>query len=154
MRKKLIEMDLVECVIGIGKNLFYNSPMEACIVICRSQKSEDRKKKILFINAKNEVTRKNSQSYLEDSHIERISKTYFDFASIPNFSNVASIDEISDESHNYSLGISKYVTGTIDTPPTREQIDIELTRWISSSAEMHDEYRKLNDMLSGGENNA
>ena len=38
MRRKLIETDLIECVIGLGPNLFYNSPMEACVVICRTQK--------------------------------------------------------------------------------------------------------------------
>ena len=38
MRRKLIEADLVECVLGLGPNLFYNSPMEACVVICRSRK--------------------------------------------------------------------------------------------------------------------
>src|SRR5205823_5214428 len=35
MRRKLIEADLVECVLGLGSGLFYNSPMEACVVICR-----------------------------------------------------------------------------------------------------------------------
>ena len=65
MRINLVESDLVECVIGIGKNLFYNSPMEACIVICRTNKDRSRRGKVLFINAKHEVTRKNAQSYLE-----------------------------------------------------------------------------------------
>ncbi|MCC7566181.1 MAG: SAM-dependent methyltransferase [Methanomicrobiaceae archaeon] len=32
MRRKLIEADLIECVLGLGPNLFYNSPMEACPV--------------------------------------------------------------------------------------------------------------------------
>ena len=36
MRRKLIEADLIECVLGLGPNLFYNSPMEACVVICRT----------------------------------------------------------------------------------------------------------------------
>lgn len=40
--------------------LFYNSPMEACIVICRSKKPRNRENRILFINAKNEVTRVNT----------------------------------------------------------------------------------------------
>lgn len=52
MRENLIKQDLLECVIGIGKNLFYNSPMEACIVICRTNKSPERRGKVLFINAK------------------------------------------------------------------------------------------------------
>ena len=58
MREKLVRSDLLECVIGLGANLFYNSPMEACIMICRSKKEENNKGQILFINAVNEVTRK------------------------------------------------------------------------------------------------
>ena len=38
MREKLVRSDMLECVIGLGPNLFYNSPMEACIVICRTKK--------------------------------------------------------------------------------------------------------------------
>jgi type I restriction enzyme M protein len=38
MRRKLIEADAIECVLGLGPNLFYNSPMEACVVICRTSK--------------------------------------------------------------------------------------------------------------------
>jgi type I restriction-modification system DNA methylase subunit len=56
MRRKLIEQDWVECVIGLGPNLFYNSPMEACVMICRTHKPSDRKGKILLINAVDEVT--------------------------------------------------------------------------------------------------
>ena len=76
MRRKLIEADLIECVLGLGPNLFYNSPMEACVVICRTAKPKARKGKILFINAVNEVTRERAQSFLTDDHIERIVRAY------------------------------------------------------------------------------
>ncbi len=33
MRRQMIESDVVECVIGLGPNLFYNSPMEACLLM-------------------------------------------------------------------------------------------------------------------------
>ena len=46
MRRKLIEADLVECVLGLGPNLFFNSPMEACVIFCRSRKPTDRQGKI------------------------------------------------------------------------------------------------------------
>lgn len=72
MRRKLIEADLIECVLGLGPNLFYNSPMEACIVICHTAKRKQRKGRILFINAVNEVTRERAQSFLTDEHIEHI----------------------------------------------------------------------------------
>ena len=48
MRQKIVADDVVEAVIGLGPNLFYNSPMEACIVICRSQKPPDRAGKVLL----------------------------------------------------------------------------------------------------------
>jgi type I restriction enzyme M protein len=88
MRRKLIEADVVEAVIGLGPNLFYNSPMEACIVICRTERLEQRRGKVLFINAVNEVTRERSQSFLTDEHLERIVNAYYDFAD-PVLSNLS-----------------------------------------------------------------
>lgn len=154
MRKKLIQLDWIECIIGIGKNLFYNSPMEACIVICNTGKPLDRKGKILFINAKNEVTRKNAQSYLEDSHIRRIAEAYNNFASEELFSNVATVEYIAQEKNDYSLGISKYVTGAIDPPASREELDLAITRWLGGSGSIHEAYKHLNEMISGGEQHA
>jgi type I restriction enzyme M protein len=153
MRKKLIHLDWVECIIGIGKNLFYNSPMEACIVICNTGKPKDRKGKILFINAKDEITRKNAQSYLEDCHIQRIANSYNNFATEDGFSAVATIEEISSEKNDYSLGISKYVTGAIDPPASKEELDLAITQWLGGSNSIRDAYKRLNEMISGGEQN-
>ena len=153
MRKKLIHLDWVECIIGIGKNLFYNSPMEACIVICNTGKPKERKGKILFINAKDEITRKNAQSYLEDCHIQRIADSYNSFATEDGFSAVATIEEISSEKNDCSLGISKYVTGAIDPPASKEELDLAITQWLGGSSSIHDAYKRLNEMISGGEQN-
>ena len=139
MRKKLVQSDLVDCVIGLGPNLFYNSPMEACIVICRTNKDLKRKGKILFINAVKEVTRKNSQSYLEESHIEHISSTYKDFKEEENYSKVASLDEIAEK--DYSLNIALYVSGGgIEDPiPTvEESIDDWMVQRISLEESLQD----------------
>lgn len=43
MRKKMVESDLVECVLGLGPNLFYNSPMEACVLFLNKNKSKKEK---------------------------------------------------------------------------------------------------------------
>jgi len=51
MRQQMIESDVVECVIGLGPNLFYNSPMEACLLITNTNKPKKRCGKILIINA-------------------------------------------------------------------------------------------------------
>lgn len=153
MRKVLVQLDLVEAVIGIGKSLFYNSPMEACIIICRSKKTSQRRKKILFINARNEVTRKNAQSYLEPEHIRRIAKVYKNYSVEEGFSNIADIEEIA--ANNYSLGIPKYVSGVSEE--SEEEINIEeaIDNWSRSSNSVSNEFNILNDLLQeGGEENA
>lgn len=108
MRQNLVESDLVECVIGIGKNLFYNSPMEACIIVCRKNKTGIRKGNILFIDAKNDVTRKNAQSYLEDVHIEKITKAYQEFKDVDGFAKVVSNKDII-YNNKSKLSLKRYV---------------------------------------------
>ena len=107
MRQKLIEADLVECVLGLGPNLFYNSPMEACVVVCRSQKPPERKGKVLFIDAVNEISRERAVSSLGERHQERIWGAYQEFAAEPGFTRVATKAEIA--ALEYSLSIALYV---------------------------------------------
>jgi type I restriction enzyme M protein len=107
IRRKLIEADLVECVLGLGPNLFYNSPMEACVVICRSQKPKSRRGKILFINAVNEVTRERAQSFLSDDNLQRVVRAYQEFKDEPGFTRVVNAGDVRDK--DWSLNISLFV---------------------------------------------
>lgn len=88
MRRKLIESDLVECVLGLGPGLFYNSPMEACVVVCRNKKRKEIKGKILFIDAVAEIARDRAQSFLRAEHQERILAAYRAFENEPGFAAV------------------------------------------------------------------
>lgn len=146
MRKNLVDTDMVECVIGIGKNLFYNSPMEACIVICRANKPANRHGKVLFINAKNEVTRKNAQSYLEQDHIDKIANTYFDFAEIEGFSAIADLKMIK-ENHS-KLSIALYVRNSDNTSDIPD-FDNALETWFSNSSRLHKELDELDKLREG-----
>ncbi len=148
MRKKLVESDLVECVIGIGKNLFFNSPMDACIVICRANKPIERRGKILFINARNEVTRKNAESYLEESHIEKIAGVYHQFKIIDGFSAVADIDTIL--RNDGKLSIALYVTNTPDGDQQMQSFDDAVAEWMTSCACMRESLETLCSMLPEG----
>lgn len=145
MRKKLVESDMVECVIGIGKNLFFNSPMDACIVICRTNKSIDRRGKVLFINARNEVTRKNAESYLEDSHIEKIASVYHQFKAIDGFSAVTDIETIL--RNDGKLSIALYVTNAGGIDQEKQSFDDAIAEWMTGYAEMRQTYDALCNML-------
>ncbi|NTV45678.1 MAG: N-6 DNA methylase, partial [Chlorobiales bacterium] len=114
MREKLIAHDVVECVLGLGPNLFYNSPMEACVVICRMDKPVERRNQVLFINAVNEVTRQRAQSFLTDDHIQRIVGAYQAFADEDGFAHVIGNDEIREKGCNLSIPL--YVRA-VNNPP-------------------------------------
>ncbi|MCQ6281073.1 class I SAM-dependent DNA methyltransferase [Bacillus sp. EB600] len=153
MRKKLVEMDLVECVIGIGQNLFYNSPMEACIVICRNNKPNQRKNKILFINARDEVTKDRSFSYLEDTHIHKISAAYENFVSIQGFAAVVGKEDVLN--NNGLLSIPLFVRdATVGlTDEAEQEFEEILNDWLLCRTELHSRLEDLLSSLEGGGNN-
>jgi type I restriction enzyme M protein len=107
MRRKLVESDLLECVLGLGPNLFYNSPMEACVVICRTLKPAERRGKILFIDAVHEVSRERAQSFLKPEHQQRIVAAYRAFEEATAFAKVAEIEDVL--AMNANLSIPRYV---------------------------------------------
>lgn len=107
MRQRLVEADLVEAVIGLGPNLFYNSPMEACIVVCRTKKPAARRGKVLFIDAVNEVSRERSQSFLRKAHQDRILGAYRGFTTEVGFAAVVGREDVA--AQGFSLSIPLYV---------------------------------------------
>lgn len=146
IRENLVKSDLIECVIGLGPNLFYNAPMEACVLICRTRKDKSRVGQVLFINALNEITRKNAQSYLEEKHISKIAQAYDNYTNIENFSKVATIKDIAE--NNYSLSIPLYVRveeseEMVDERSLQEHFD----SWSESSANMRSSFELLNQLL-------
>jgi type I restriction enzyme M protein len=92
----------------LGPNLFYNSPMEACILICNKGKKKDRREKILFINAVNDVRRESAFSYLTDDNIAKIHKAFVRFKDIDGFAKVIPAPSIL--ANNGNLNIALYVS--------------------------------------------
>ncbi len=118
MRQKLLEADLIECVLGLGPSLFYNSPMEACIVFCRSQKPESRQGKVLFVDAVNEVARERAMSFLKPEHQARIEGAYAAFADEEGFAKVVEVGAIA--AQGFSLSIPLYVKRASATTSSHE----------------------------------
>jgi type I restriction enzyme M protein len=114
MRQKLVEADFVECVLGLGPNLFYNSPMEACVVICRAKKPPARRGHVLFIDAVDEVARERAQSFLKPENQERIESAYAAFRDDGHFAKVATLAQI--KAQAWSLSIPLYVKKAVESP--------------------------------------
>ena len=122
MRKNMIKNDVVECVIGLGPNLFYNSPMEASILVCNMNKRENRKNSILFIDALNEVKKEKVNSYLEGQHIEKIVSAYENFKTEDRFSIVVSLDDVLQ--NNSNLRVSQYIRSS--KMPVQQILNFEI----------------------------
>ena len=144
MRTNLINSDLLEAIIGLGPNLFYNSPMEAMIMICNRNKTAEMKDKILFINAVNEVVRKNAESKLEPQHIQKISKAFFEKKDVEYFCKVVDKQDVLDNGSN--MTISLYAMPKIE----REKVlalEDSLSLWNNQSLEMNQEITSLLNIL-------
>ncbi|MFH5231486.1 type I restriction-modification system subunit M [Antrihabitans spumae] len=144
LREALVTSDLVECVLGLGEGLFYNSPMPATVVILRSRKAAERKGKVLFINAVNEFARERAQSFLRVRHQQKILDVFRTFADTDGFAAVASIDQIAIKS--YSLAISLYVADAERTDGVKQVDGGEAaTEWRAASTAS---YTAINGVLS------
>ena len=121
IRKNLIRHDLVECIVALPKQLFYNTGIPACIWFLRREKApqspegEDRRGQILFIDAsemgflKDRVHRE-----FTDEDMDKISDTYHNwrknhetYQDIKGFCKSAQRDEV--EKHGFVLTPGRYV---------------------------------------------
>lgn len=149
MRRKLVELDLLECVLGLGPNLFYGSPMEACVVICRTEKAPERRGRILFIDAVHEVARERARSFLKPEHQESILKTYQAFVDEPGFAKVATTEAVLANDGN--LSIPRYVRPVVEATGRKSDGDLR-TVWTEFEASGRDFWPQIEvvvEMLDG-----
>ena len=148
MREKLVKMDVLECILGLGPNLFFNASMEACVVICNKAKPESRRGRVLFIDAKKDVTRKNAQSYLEPKHITKIADAYKAFDDVEGFCKVATIREI--EEHESNLNIANYVIDdSLVSGVAQVNIYDAVSEWNKQAAKANEDIASLSSIIDG-----
>lgn len=138
----------MECVIGLGPNLFFNASMEACIVVCRTNKHPERRGQILLINAINEVTRKSAQSWLEDAHIKKISEAYEKYANIDGFSTVVTIADVATNAYSLSLPLYVREVKNEEAHDTRSVPECAAS-WLESAFDMRTAYEDLISLIGG-----
>ena len=107
IRVNHVKSDTIDAIIGLGRNLFYNSGLESFIFICSNCKPEGRKNRILFIEAEKCTHKKGKQAYLFPEDIEKILNAYHCEEDIPGFSKHVHINEVLANEGN--LNIKSYV---------------------------------------------
>ncbi|MBR3475598.1 MAG: SAM-dependent DNA methyltransferase [Candidatus Methanomethylophilaceae archaeon] len=142
LRSQLVKSDLIECVIGVSKGLFYNSPMEACIVICRTNKPSYLRNKIKLIQAKNYYVRNGKHNDLNDEHIQIIKHAYESTVDIPGV--VAIVDNSEVLANESKMLISMYVHSFNDC---KDSISDCFEEWKESSATLYSTFGNMHTKM-------
>ena len=107
IRTKLLEMDLLEAVIGLGPNLFYGTGLAACVLVLRVRKSKDRRKQVLILDASREFKTGRAQNELLPEHVDRIFGWYREYVDVEGIAKVVTLTDIA--ANDYNLNITRYV---------------------------------------------
>ena len=147
LRQRLIESDLLESVIGLGPGLFYNSPMEAVVVMLRTRKPENHRGKVLFVNAVTDFSREQAQSFLRDGNQQRILAAYEKWDEEVGFTAVATIEEIG--AKDWSLAIPLYVRHRAARVERDQVHDIEtaVAEWREAANDARDAIESVLTLL-------
>lgn len=120
IRRKVLDMDLLEAVIGLGANLFYGTGLAACILIFRQRKKPDRRRKVLIVDASKEFKTGRAQNELLPEHVARIESWYREFKDVEGVAKVVTQEEIT--ANDCNLNIPRYVEQKVgqETPSVEE----------------------------------
>jgi type I restriction enzyme M protein len=109
IRRWFVEHDLIDAVILLPKNLFYNTSAAGVIVVLRKQKTKERRGKVVLIDASSEFREGSPKNYLTPEGIRRIADAYSTALDTPGIARVVTIDEVI--SNDFNLLPARYVTG-------------------------------------------
>jgi type I restriction enzyme M protein len=113
VRKWFVENDLIEGVIYLPENLFYNTTAPGIILFLNKAKPKDRKDKLFLLNASREFSKGDPKNYIPDDAILRIAETFKVWREAEKFSRIVTRDEIA--KNDFNISPSRYIhTGQAD----------------------------------------
>jgi len=118
IRKQIIDLNLLDAVIGLPEGLFYGTGIPACIMVFKKNRT---RRDVLFIDASGEENyeKGKNQNKLREQDIEKIVETYEKYEDVDKYAYVATYEEIKE--NDYNLNIPRYV----DTFEEEEPVDME-----------------------------
>ena len=143
IRKKLLEDDNIDAIIGLPANLFYSTGIPVCILVLKKCRKNE---KILFINASSDehYEKGKRQNVLRDRDVDDIVETYQYRRELPRYSRQVSLQEIKE--NDYNLNITRYVSlaqeeKPIDLQEVHDKL-VEIEKEIVKARNKHNEFLK------------
>ena len=107
IRKKFVEEDLIEGVILLPENLFYNTSAPGIVLMLNHNKPEERKEQILLINLSQHFEKGKPKNILTDDAIDAATEVYQTWQSREKLSNVITLEDA--QKTDYNLSPSQFV---------------------------------------------
>ncbi len=107
IRKWFVEHDIIEGVVLLPDNLFYNTTAAGVIIILNMNKLPQRKGKIVLVNAGQEFKKGRPKNYIPDESIHKVARGFIKGQDVDRFIKVITIEEA--EGNDYNLSPSRYV---------------------------------------------
>ena len=157
IRKNMITSDIVDCMVALPSQLFYNTMIPACLwFVTRDKKDHsfrDRRGQILFIDARNMgvmIDRRHRE--LTDEDVKKISSTYhawrgenkLKYEDITGFCKSAKLEEV--EKNNFILTPGRYV-GIQEEAEDDEAFEEKMKRLTAELSEQMKEGKKLDEEI-------
>jgi len=141
IRGKVVEADLVECVIALPEKLFYNTGAPGCLLILNKDKPCERKGKTLFIYAGNDFEKLKNMNRLRDDDIKKIVDAYNNYDDKEKYARVVSMDEVKE--NDYNLSVTRYVN-IFD-----KEEDVDIHRVLDDLEGLEEQRRDIDNKLKG-----
>jgi type I restriction enzyme M protein len=114
IRKEFVENDLVEGVVLLPENLFYNTTAPGILLCLNRDKPSGRAGQVILINASAEFAKGRPKNYLTEDGISRIVAAFSGGGDVDLLAKVVDRDEIAD--NDYNLSPSRYISAQADAP--------------------------------------
>ena len=113
VRRWFVEEDLIEGVIYLPENLFYNTPAPGIILFLNKAKAKERKGKLFLLNAATEFAKGDPKNYLPADAITRVADTFKAWSEVEKYSCIVAREEIA--KNDFNISPSRYIhTGAGD----------------------------------------
>jgi type I restriction enzyme M protein len=126
IRKGILEEDLLEAIIGLPPNLFFDKDIPACLFIINKDKPRERRGKLFFLYGANDFLEGKKRNKLRKGDIEKIVSAYRELRSIKGYCRPVSLDEI--RANGYNLNITRYIDVTEEEVPIDVQKVLDVLR--------------------------
>jgi type I restriction enzyme M protein len=113
VRRWFVEQDLIEGVLYLPENLFYNTPAPGVVIFLNKAKPKERQQKLFMLNASLDFVKGDPKNYLSEDAITRIADTFTAWKEIEKYSRIVDREEIA--KNDFNISPSRYIhTGTVD----------------------------------------